>query len=88
MSFAFGGLKVETELEVPVMYKGMKIDCGYRLDVLVEDAVILELKSIEKIIPIHEAQLLSYMKLCDKRVGFLVNFNVKLLTDGITRRVL
>jgi GxxExxY protein len=82
------GLNVATEVEVPVIYKGMKIDCGYRVDMFVEDRVILELKAVEKITPIHEAQLLSYLKLMQKRVGLLVNFNVKVLTDGITRRVL
>jgi GxxExxY protein len=71
-----------------VPYKGLKLDCGYKMDVVVEDEVVLELKSIEKILPVHEAQLLTYMKLSGKRVGLLINFNVPLLTRGIIRRVL
>jgi GxxExxY protein len=71
-----------------VPYKGLKLDCGYKMDVVVADEVVLELKSIEKILPVHEAQLLTYMKLSGKRVGLLINFNVPLLTQGIIRRVL
>jgi GxxExxY protein len=65
----------------------MKIDLGYRLDFLVEDAVIVELKAVTAITPLHEAQLLSYLKLSGKRLGLLINFNVTLLKDGITRRI-
>jgi GxxExxY protein len=71
-----------------VPYKGLKLDCGYKMDVVVADEVVLELKSIEKILPVHEAQLLTYMKLSGKRVGLLINFNVPLLMQGIIRRVL
>jgi GxxExxY protein len=71
-----------------VIYKGIELDCGYRLDFLVENSIILELKSIEKRLPIHEAQLLTYMKLAEMREGFLINFNVKRLKDGIKRYVL
>ncbi len=81
------GLKVLSQLELPVVYDGMKIDLGYRLDLLVEDAVIVELKAVTAIAPLHEAQLLSYLKLSGKRLGLLINFNVKLLKDGITRRI-
>ena len=69
-------------------YKGLRLDCGYRVDVLVEDALIVELKSIEEVIPIHRAQLLTYMKLSNIRTGLLLNFNVQALKDGIERFVL
>jgi GxxExxY protein len=64
------------------------LDCGYRLDIVVEDRVILELKAIEELMPVHHAQLLTYLKLTGKRVGLLINFNVELLKDGIVRRAL
>jgi GxxExxY protein len=69
-------------------YKGLKLDCGYKMDVVVDNTVILELKCVERILPIHEAQLLTYLKLSGKHVGLLINFNVPLLTQGIVRRVL
>jgi GxxExxY protein len=64
------------------------LDCGYGIDLIVEDTVIVELKAIEKLLPIHEAQLMTYLRLSGKRVGLLINFNVKLLVDGIVRRVI
>jgi GxxExxY protein len=73
---------------LPLLYKGLKLDCGYKLDLIVRDEVILELKAIEKLQPIHEAQLLTYRRLSGKRVGLLIDFNVPLLTQGIVRRVL
>jgi GxxExxY protein len=82
------GLNFQRQVELPVAYKGLKLDCGYRLDVVVEDAVIVELKSIEQISPIHEAQLLTYLRLSGKKVGLLINFNVAVLKNGIVRRVL
>jgi GxxExxY protein len=82
------GLAFERQVSVPVRYKGVLLDCGYRLDVLVEKAVIVELKAVEKLLPINEAQLLTHMKLAEKRVGLLINFNVKLLMEGLVRRVL
>lgn len=69
-------------------YKGLRLDCGYKIDLLVQDEVILELKAVEKLLPIHQAQLLTYLKLAHKRVGLLINFNAPLLTQGIIRRVL
>ncbi len=81
------GLKVLSQVGLPVIYDGMKIDLGYRLDILVEDAVIVELKAVTTVTPLHEAQLLSYLKLSGKRLGLLINFNVTLLKDGITRRI-
>jgi len=65
----------------------VKVDCGYRLDLLVEDKVVIELKSVDALVPIHEAQLISYLKLSGKRIGLLINFNVTQLTKGIRRRV-
>ena len=73
---------------ITVRYKGVKIDCGYRLDLLVEDKVIIELKSVDKLTPLYDAQLLSYLKLCDINVGLLINFNVMVLKQGIRRKVL
>lgn len=80
-------LKVNTQVALPVAYDGVKIDAGYRLDLLVEDTVIVELKAVEAILPIHQAQLLSYLKLSGKQVGLLINFNVLHLKDGIKRIV-
>jgi GxxExxY protein len=82
------GLSFQRQVSLPVEYKGVHLDCGYRIDLIVEDAVIVELKAIEKLLPIHEAQLLTYLRLSGKHVGLLINFNVKLLTDGIIRRVI
>ena len=82
------GLKFQRQVTVPVLYKGVALDCGYRLDLIVEDRVILELKSIDRVLPIHEAQLLTYLKLLDKPVGFILNFNVPVLRrGGIIRKV-
>jgi len=82
------GLHVERQVDLPVSYKGLKLDCGYRLDVVVEDRVVVELKSIEQALPIHHAQLLTYLRLSGKHVGLLMNFNVAVLKNGIIRRVL
>jgi len=82
------GLSFERQVTLPVQYKGLKLDCGYRLDIVVENAVILELKSVEKVLPVHEAQLLTYLKLTGKRVGLIINFNVPVLKDGVVRKVL
>ncbi|QDT68900.1 hypothetical protein MalM25_18260 [Planctomycetes bacterium MalM25] len=79
------GLAVQRQLELPVVFQGHQVDAGYRLDLLVEDVVIVELKAVDEIAPIHKAQLLSYLKLSKKPVGLLINFNVRLLKDGITR---
>ena len=78
-------LKVEHQKPLPIFYKDVMLDCGYRLDLVVEDQVIIEIKSINHFISIHEDQLLSYLKLSDCRVGLLINFNVKILKDGIRR---
>lgn len=82
------GLGFERQVALPLSYKGQVLDCGYRADLIVEGKVLLELKSIESVEPIHEAQLLTYLKLARLKVGLLINFNTVLLKDGIVRRVL
>ena len=84
---SIGGLSLERQKPLAVRYKGINLDCGYRLDVVVEDAIILELKSCEKIEPIHKAQLLTYLKLSGFKLGLLLNFNVTLMREGIVRIV-
>jgi GxxExxY protein len=79
------GLKAVRQVELPVVYDGVRIDCGYRVDLLVEDQVVVELKAVDKMIPLYQAQLLSYLKLSRKNVGLLINFNVMHLKDGIKR---
>jgi GxxExxY protein len=82
-------LKFQRQLPLPVRYKGIGLDCGYRIDLVVEGLLILELKCVEHLLPVHEAQLLTYLKLTGKRVGLILNFNVSLLTrGGIVRKVL
>ena len=75
------------QVPVPVVYGLVRIDCGYRLDLLVEDQVIVEVKAVEELTSVHVAQLLTYLKLSGKRVGLLLNFNVTLMKDGIRRLV-
>jgi GxxExxY protein len=82
------GLRVETEVAQPVMYDGERIDVGYRLDMPVENAIIIENKTVEEIAPIHEAQLLTYLKLRQCRLGFLLNWNVELMKHGIRRKII
>ena len=86
--FKLRGIEFERQKEMPVSYKGVALDCGYRMDILVADEIVLELKAVEVLLPIHEAQILSYLKHADKPLGFLINFNVALIKDGIRRRVL
>jgi GxxExxY protein len=81
------GLKVQRQLTLPIIYDGVKIDAGYRIDLLVEDEVVVELKAVEKVHPIFNAQLLSYLRLSNKKLGLLINFNVKLLREGVERVV-
>lgn len=81
------GLLVESQKPLPVVYRGVQLDCGYRLDLVVENQIILELKAVEKLLPIHEAQLLSYLKLSGLNRGLLINFHSQLLKDGIKRLV-
>jgi len=77
----------EKELNIPVEYKGVRIDCGYRLDFLVDKCIVVELKAVDEILPVHKAQLLTYLKLTGVKTGLMINFNVPLLTKGITRMV-
>jgi GxxExxY protein len=86
--FDLRGILCKRQHPVPVRYKDTKLDCGYRIDVLVEDRVILELKSVDRLEPIHEAQVLTYLKLTRLKVGLLINFNVSVLRDGLKRLVL
>ena len=81
------GLSVETQLELPVIYRGVRIDAGYRIDMLVERCVVIELKAVERTLPVHEAQLLAYLRLSGHRLAFLINLHVPLLRDGIDRMV-
>jgi len=78
----------ERQRPLPMEYKGLRLDCGYRLDLLVADTVVAEIKAVESLLPIHEAQLLTYMRLAGWKVGLLINFNVPVLKRGIRRRVL
>jgi GxxExxY protein len=82
------GIEYKKQIQLPVKYKSIQLDCGYRLDVLVENKIVIELKSIEKILPIHDAQLLTYLKLGGWQLGMIFNFNVSLLKHGIKRKVL
>ncbi|MCF8107522.1 MAG: GxxExxY protein [Desulfohalobiaceae bacterium] len=83
--FELRGRKVERQKVMPVIFKSMKIDCGYRVDMIVDGEVLVELKAVEEVHPIYKAQLLTYMQLGKFEVGYLMNFNVKLFKDGITR---
>ena len=77
----------KAQVDVPIMYRGVTIEAAYRLDMVVEGQVIVEIKAVEKILPVHEAQLLTYLKLTKLRVGLLINFNSRLLADGLKRLV-
>lgn len=81
------GLKVQSQVKLPVHYKGKKLEKDFFIDILVEDIIIIELKSLEIMLPVHEVQLLTYMKLADIKLGFLLNFNVPYLKEGIRRKV-
>lgn len=81
------GLKIERQKAIPIFYKGIKLDAGYRLDMVVEDQVIVEIKAISELLPVHDAQLLSYLKQVGGGRGLLINFNVKLLKHGIRRLI-
>ena len=86
--FQHSGIQFTRQLELPIEYKGRRLDAGYRLDFLIDNTVVVELKAVEKIMPIHEAPLLTYLRLAKKRVGLLMNFNVPRLRDGLLRRIL
>jgi len=80
------GVRFERQKDLPVGYKGVLLDCGYRIDLLIEESIVIELKAVEHLLPVHEAQLISYLKHADKPLGFPINFNVALIKDGIRRR--
>ncbi len=80
-------VRILRQVAVPLVYRDQRIDAGFRIDLLVEDSVIVEIKATEKTLPVHEAQLLTYLKLSGYRLGFLINFNVALIKDGIKRRI-
>lgn len=82
------GLKVASQVELPLWYKGKLTNKKFRIDLLVEDEIIVELKAVDSLLPIHEAQLLTYLRLTNKHLGLLINFNVPLLKDGIIRRII
>jgi len=79
------GIKFGRQVSLPIIYKGIKLECGYRMDLVVEELVIVEIKAVERIIPVHEAQLLSYLKLANKPLGLLINFHVSTLKNGLKR---
>jgi GxxExxY protein len=81
------GLKVKCEIPQPLFYEGLAVDVGYRLDMVVEDQIVIENKTVERVIPIHIAQLLTYLKLTEFKIGFILNWNVVLMKDGIIRKV-
>ena len=86
--FQLRGLTFQRQLNLPVAYKGVALDCGYKIDLLVEDRIVIELKCVESVLGVHHAQLLTYLKLSGKRVGLILNFHVSVMTRGIFRKVL
>ena len=82
------GAEVRAEVEIPVRYRGVEVKAGFRADLIVDSVIIVEVKSVAKLIPIHEAQLLTYLRLSGYKLGLLMNFNVRFLKDGIRRRIL
>ena len=79
------GLVFRKQVELPVLYKKVKLDCGYRMDIVFSESLVLEIKTVEKLLPIHQAQLLTYLRLSGLRTGLLINFNVPVLKNGIKR---
>ena len=79
------GLSIKRQVPTPVVYKDVKLECGYRIDILIEDTVVLELKVVDEFHPVHEAQILTYMKFSRKQIGLMINFNVTILKNGIRR---
>jgi GxxExxY protein len=82
------GLEVQSQVSLPLAYGEVQLEVGYRVDMIVSDLVIVEIKAVDTLIPVHESQLLTYLKISKKEVGLLLNFNVKRLTDGITRKIM
>lgn len=84
---ALRGIPFQRQVELPVEYKGVRLECGYRMDLLVNDTVVIEIKCVESVLPVHKAQLLTYLKLSGKRVGLIINFHTRLLREGLVRMV-
>ncbi|MDR3703320.1 MAG: GxxExxY protein [Candidatus Sulfopaludibacter sp.] len=84
---ALAGLSFQRQVRLPVRYKGLSLDCGYKMDLVVQDAIVVELKAIDGLLPVHSAQLLTYLRSAGKQVGLLINFNVEILKAGIKRVV-
>jgi GxxExxY protein len=82
------GIPFERQVPIPVEYKGINLDCGYRADIIVDSGILVEIKAIDSLLPVHDAQLLTYLKLGGWKIGLLINFNVELLKHGLRRRVL
>jgi GxxExxY protein len=82
------GLEFQRQAALPIVYKGATLDCGYRIDLIVAKGVVVEIKSVETVLPVHEAQLLTCLRLSGIKVGLIINFNVPVLKDGVVRRVL
>ena len=82
------GIPFERQIPIPVEYKGVKLDCGYRADIVVDETILIEIKAVDSVLSIHDAQLLTYLKLGGWKIGLLINFNVELLKHGLRRRVL
>ena len=82
------GIPLRRQVPLAVVYKSVRLDCGYRMDIVIGDRLVVELKTVEKLLPVHDAQLLTYLKLCGLRTGLLLNFNTPVLKDGIRRLVL
>ena len=80
-------MTVNSQIKLPVVYKGKQLDKEFIMDILVENEIIIELKAVEQILPVHEVQLLTYMKLADKKLGYLINFNVPIIKEGIRRKI-
>jgi GxxExxY protein len=79
------GIEIQRQVTLPVRYKGVSLECGYRIDIMVEDRLLLELKAVDRVLPIHTAQILTYMRLASVNTGLLINFNVTRLADGVQR---
>ena len=86
--FELRSLNYRMELPLPIIYKGLTLDCGYRMDFVIEEKIVLEVKSVEKLIPIHEAQLLTYLKLSGHKIGLMINFNSAVIRNSFIRRIL
>jgi GxxExxY protein len=88
LELSHAGIEHQRQVDVPIVYKGIRLDCGYRLDLLVDQTLVVEVKAVERLLPVHTAQILTYLRLTGHKVGLLMNFNAVLLKDGLRRVVL